>query len=246
MRWVEDRGVRKSLCNARAGGLAMVLWCFMAACGRSAGNVMDAKTSRPDSKELERNDASAAADAFPLDLILPMPDSLEPTTKPAVDSGDSALPDGGDAAFRDGGEPTCTVPDNTAPAITETVVADPPPVAKGGTIEPGTYYETAWVRYNSMAMPVDAGRSYQHRQTTMIDSAMRMAVSTIALDTGEPLEYLIQLEYVSPDLPATLNFAVYCPLESSGSTYEYDAVAGSVTFYHTDSYGPYGYTLTKQ
>ena len=111
---------------------------------------------------------------------------------------------------------------------------------------PGTYYETAWVRYNGMAMPPDAENSYQHRQTATIDSSLLMAISTIALDTGKPLEFLAQLQQVSSIASTQILFTVLCPTQEVARPYYYDASPGAVTFYYTDGYGPFSYTLTKQ
>lgn len=141
------------------------------------------------------------------------------------------------------GSASCPVPENTAPEVAETVVSDPPPVAKGGTILPGTYYETAWVRYNGKAVPPGAGETYLHRQTASIDGGLQMAIAMRNLTTGQPVEYLLQLRQVSQ---ATVELDFSCPMVDQGMTYDYDVGPGTLTFYHTDTYGPYSYTLTKQ
>ena len=141
------------------------------------------------------------------------------------------------------GSASCPVPENTAPEVAETVVSDPPPVAKGGTILPGTYYETTWVRYNGMAVPPSAGETYLHRQTASIDAGLQMAIAKRSLTTGQPIEYLLHLRQV---YQATVDLDFSCPMVAQGLTYDYDVGPGTLTFYHADTYGPYSYTLTKQ
>ena len=110
-----------------------------------------------------------------------------------------------------------------------------------GTIEPGLYYETAWVRYNGGGGLGDAGESFMHQQTTTIDPSLLMSISTTTTE-GEPVAYNVQLGSISP---TTVWFWFVCPA-GRAERVGYDVVGRDLTFYFDDTDGPYSYTLSRQ
>jgi hypothetical protein len=228
--------------------MALVLGALAAACSSANTGAKDASADVSDGKMPIADGLAPTGDAVIRDDLFSGEDvvSAKLDGKPDVSTvlSDSAMEVGGlDSVVNDGTASTCVGPENTAPTIVETVISDPPPVAMGGTIEPGLYYETSWIRYNNLPTPPDAGRLTTHHQTTTIDSSLKMAVSTTTADTGEPTGFVIQLDQATP---TSLWFEFACPYFTGVPLYSYDATPGSVTFYQADNISPYSYTLTKQ
>jgi hypothetical protein len=237
-----SKGVRK-------GAMALVLGALAAACSSANTGAKDASVDVSDAKTSTADGPAPTGDAVIRDDLVSGEDAVSAKLDGKLDVStvlsDSAMEVGGrDSVVNDGTAGTCVGPGNTAPTIVETVVSDPPPVAMGGTIEPGLYYETSWIRYNNLPTPPDAGRMATiHHQTTTIDSSLKMVVSTTTADTDEPTVFVIQLEQATP---TSLWFEFACPYSSGIPLYDYDATPGSVTFYQEDTISPYSYTLTKQ
>lgn len=232
---------------ACAWAVALLLPGVASSCSDASERAKDAGTLGSDAKTpiadgpspsdvLRPDNLFSAADAGSVKLD----GKLDVETVSGDAAREAALRDG---AANDGTGATCVGPDNTAPEIAEIVVPDPPPAPKGGTIEPGLYYETSWIRYSGIATPPDAGRSTMHRQTTTIDSGLEMVISTRTWDARDPMVYVVRLWHSSP---TTLQFYYTCPNVLISTGIGYDATPGSVTFYHEDTIGPYSWTLTKQ
>jgi hypothetical protein len=229
--------------------MALVLGALAVACSSANTGAKDASADISDATMPIADGPAPTGDAVIRDDLVSEEDAVSAKLDGKLDVSavlsDSAMEVGGrDSVVNDGTANTCVGPENTAPTIVETVVSDPPPVAKGGTLEPGLYYETSWIRYNNLPTPLDAGRlATTHHQTTTIDSSLKMVVSTTTADTDEPTVFVIQLEQATP---TSLWFEFACPYSSGIPLYDYDATPGSVTFYQEDTISPYSYTLTKQ
>jgi hypothetical protein len=241
MRMTKSKGLRK-------GALALVLGALVAACSSANTGAKDAGADIFDATMPIADGPAPTGDAVIRDDLVSGEDAVSTKLDGKLDVStvlsDGAMEVGGrDSVVNDGTAGTCVGPENTAPTIVETVVSDPPPVAKGGTIEPGLYYETSWIRYNNLPTPPDAGRLTTHHQTTTIDSSLKMVVSTTTADTGEPTAFAIQLDQATP---TSLWFEFVCPYYTGVPLYNYDATPGSVTFYQADTISPYSYTLMKQ
>jgi hypothetical protein len=122
-------------------------------------------------------------------------------------------------------------------------VATAQPTPQGGTIGPGLYFETSFVRYESKAIATDAGIAAVHRLTAQIASDLTMMVAARALDTGIESRYFFRLE---PQGNGKLRYTFLCPTGLGFTDYGYDAAPGTLTIYFTDKWGPFGYTMQKQ
>ena len=231
--------------------LFLALGCLAGGCSDASKTSIDASSLKrdagagnPDAAALTADGLAPAGDMGKPDEVAATPDASSAKQDVATVQADSTAEviqnDGG---ANDGIMLACSAPENTAPVIGEIVVPDPPPVAHGGVIEPGLYYETSFVRYNGAANPPDSGILTSHHLTATIDDMGGMEFSTTLQETGRPDNYVVQIR---PDGTNSVTFNYLCPFITDIPIYRYDATPESVVFYREDSFGPYGYTLTKQ
>lgn len=228
---------RLIVCVLLMGGLA-------GACSDSTGS------ARPDARgAIDVWDGISKDGGVPVTDVSPWDSALGDSM--ARDS--VALADGGDGgAFGDRGREdstdgstdpaACSGPENTASVVYETVIAEQPPLAKGGSIAPGLYHETAFLRYSSESAPQDAGPAIAHRLTARIDSDMKLAVSWDSVETGLPV---VQLYQMSKRGAAGLDWAFICPAIPAIPQYEYDVSGPVLTLYNRDAAGAYAMILER-
>jgi len=241
--------------------LAVVFICIAASCSDGGGRATtDARGGRdlgfvtPD----ERTDASdgqssRGEDALSADRDSSAPGDLRVTqdvgsrSDASRDLARDQMP--GDPRPGDGSEQVCIELENTAPIVEETVVPQPAPTAKGGSIEPGKYHLTAWTWFNGIMEAPEPDLIPSHRITLVIDKDLKAIRAAMNRATGEMFtdEYEI---HIDGSTSIAMNYV--CPDLSGAYYYEYDATPTSLILYVNERYyiveegGGYAMVYTKQ